>query len=477
MHYLGLTLAAVLAAPIAPQTSAFLYFVPAPAGAAEQVLLAREYDVLRAEAWAERGAGYRVAVAPEQQPVFEHLFPEAIGLGRSRGLGHVAGLAEQYRSPAQVLDAMRGLAEAGGDDVDLVALNRWLGTPRTHGGGSIHALRMGRGGLHDPAIVLVGQLHAREAASGAIVLELATRFAARLRSDPAFLAARTVWIVPIANPDGAEHVWHRDRWWRKNRRYNGGTAFGVDLNRNFDAGPIGDVVQGGRPDPVSAVFRGPRPGSEPEVATLTALLERVRPDVFLDVHTHGRQILAPWTGTPMDSVLAERARTLADGLGYRVVRPRTAGLAIQAATARGSLAFVLEACTAFQPDRAAILAEVERLWPVIEDVTTWTAPVRGVVQTADGRPRPALVEWAADREPVGRAGRDGRFRVWLPRGPWRLTFAVDERRIEREIRVEADDAGSAPLTVKVGRCNTGLCVDDAPDLQEAGHRGKEDLRR
>ena len=42
-----------------------------------------------------------------------------------------------------------------------------------------------------------------------------------------------LYFVPTANPDGVAHVFCCSQFWRLNRRPNGGTNFGVDLNRNF----------------------------------------------------------------------------------------------------------------------------------------------------------------------------------------------------------------------------------------------------
>ncbi|KAI8424815.1 hypothetical protein MSG28_006747 [Choristoneura fumiferana] len=48
------------------------------------------------------------------------------------------------------------------------------------------------------------------------------------------LAYNYHWLlVPVANPDGYDYTHKKDRLWRKSRR-NLGTAYGVDLNRNFD---------------------------------------------------------------------------------------------------------------------------------------------------------------------------------------------------------------------------------------------------
>jgi hypothetical protein len=67
-----------------------------------------------------------------------------------------------------------------------------------------------------------------------------------------------VWLVPEANPDGV----------RAGTRWNGN---GVDLNRNFSWTWRADDG-------------GPGPISEPETQALTALVERLRPDLVVWVH-------------------------------------------------------------------------------------------------------------------------------------------------------------------------------------------------
>jgi carboxypeptidase T len=96
--------------------------------------------------------------------------------------------------------------------------------------------------------------------------------------------------------------------WRKNRRPaaagdTGPWCDGVDLNRNFDlawdferyyneAAAL-EVRSSKQPcDP--EIFIGPGAASEPETANVQALVERVRPSHFIDVHSYARTILFPW---------------------------------------------------------------------------------------------------------------------------------------------------------------------------------------
>lgn len=98
-------------------------------------------------------------------------------------------------------------------------------------------------------VVVVGGIHGNEPASPPTVRALV---------EVAYADDVAVWLVPAANPDG---VAAGTRW----------NANGVDLNRNF--------AWGWRPDD-----GGPAPLSEPETRALTALIERVDPDVVVWVH-------------------------------------------------------------------------------------------------------------------------------------------------------------------------------------------------
>jgi pimeloyl-ACP methyl ester carboxylesterase len=90
-------------------------------------------------------------------------------------------------------------------------------------------------------------------------------------SDPAiraFVDRTELWVVPVANPDGYQHAWGSNRYWRKNRR---GTH-GVDLNRNFG------VAWGGRgasKSERSETYAGTAAFSEPESRALRGEAARI----------------------------------------------------------------------------------------------------------------------------------------------------------------------------------------------------------
>ncbi|AUX45650.1 hypothetical protein SOCE26_071450 [Sorangium cellulosum] len=103
------------------------------------------------------------------------------------------------------------------------------------------------------------------------------------------LGGRSIFAVPIVNPDGLLRVEMNLRAGR--HRYVRGNARGVDLNRNFDAGwyerglvqrLIGLVVS-----------PGSRPASEPEVEALAHALSSRRIDRALSLHSAGGAVLYP----------------------------------------------------------------------------------------------------------------------------------------------------------------------------------------
>ena len=95
-----------------------------------------------------------------------------------------------------------------------------------------------------PAVVIIAQQHGNEPAGGEAALAIADRLAG---PDASLLDRVTVYIVPRANPDGAE-------------RFVRATRSGVDVNRDHL------LLQ------------------TPEARAIAALTHRIRPDVVLDLH-------------------------------------------------------------------------------------------------------------------------------------------------------------------------------------------------
>lgn len=148
----------------------------------------------------------------------------------------------------------------------------------------------------EPNVFIMGCHHAREWIS----VEMPLLFAQHLLENyPADAGVRRavegaqVYILPIVNPDGLEFSIHYYRMWRKNRRYNGDFCWGVDLNRNYGYEWGYDDI-GSSPAPISEVYRGTGPFSEPETRAIKAFLMGNPPAGALSFHNYGQLILYPW---------------------------------------------------------------------------------------------------------------------------------------------------------------------------------------
>jgi len=187
----------------------------------------------------------------------------------------------EYRDYAAISEHLRELAVLAPDLVTMHAI-----------GGSVEgrplwALRIG-GSAPDATPMLVnGTLHAREWISAMVTTCVADRLVRGYAHDPAiraFVDRTELWIVPVANPDGYQHSWSTDRYWRKNRR----DRHGIDLNRNFAVGWGGD---GSSRSPRSDVYRGEYAFSEPETIALRDLAKREQVALHLDFHAYGQLVL------------------------------------------------------------------------------------------------------------------------------------------------------------------------------------------
>ncbi len=149
--------------------------------------------------------------------------------------------------------------------------------------------------------------------------------------------SRTVYVVPMLNPDGVELQGKGEdpenplterlmamsggdfSHWQANGR-------GVDLNHNYDAGfadykakePSLGIFGGG-----PTRFSGPHPESEPETAALCAFLRATDVSLLLALHTQGGEIYADYNGYLPGgaSVIARRMAALS---GYAVATPEPA---------------------------------------------------------------------------------------------------------------------------------------------------------
>eukprot|EP01083_Nonionella_stella_P181837 652630_1 len=151
-----------------------------------------------------------------------------------------------------------------------------------------------------PGFYIQAALHAREwlanSATTYILNALAEGYATGDERITKILNAINIYIAPTINIDGYIYTWEVNRNWRKNRRPNGGSSFGVDLNRNYD-GPTGAWgTTGTSTNPNSDVYCGTAPFSEPETQASTKFVLNPEYNIkaSFDMHTYGQLILWPW---------------------------------------------------------------------------------------------------------------------------------------------------------------------------------------
>ncbi len=319
-----------------------------------------------------------------------------------------------------------------------VNLSTLPGGQLTHEGRAIYALKVSDNAGTDedePAIVIAAQHHARELNSPHMVIGAMQRVLGAYLTDPQIQAVvdnYEIYFVPMVNPDGVEHVWTVDDFWRKNRR-NNGANFGVDLNRNY---PFLWGQCGSSTTTSSNTYRGPAPGSEPETQTMRNLMATLRPEVYLDFHSSGQEVLR--TYAPCANVSSSTAGLiehyvddLRGPMTFAKRDPSASGEAPEDHWASGgTMSLLTEIGTAFQPSFTATVAEEARVWPGIERaLTTWRPAVRGhVTSSQGGAPVVASITYSPNvfnhGEEIHSRARDGRYGIWLPLGAWNVTYSA-----------------------------------------------------
>ncbi len=212
-------------------------------------------------------------------------------------------------------------------------------------------------------MMVVSSIHARELATS----EAMTRFAEYLLQQYG-IDPDVTWIVDFteihlifhANPDGRQYLemGGERTMWKKNRNKGdcANEAYGVDPNRNFpfkwgECVTTSDNRCSSSGDCSSVVYRGPSPMSEQETKAILSYAKTVFPSgqrkgstvkiaegrltvpfaedsegVFIDVHSHGRDVGWPWgfvnQRTPNDAGLGALGRKFASFSGYSLWAPK-----------------------------------------------------------------------------------------------------------------------------------------------------------
>lgn len=105
-----------------------------------------------------------------------------------------------------------------------------------------------------------------------------------------------IYAIPMINPDG--YIYNQSSGsqgggvWRKNRRLNDDSTYGVDLNRNYSvewSNPAGSLNL-----PFSDLYRGKAPFSEPETRAVRNFCRQHRFKICLNYHTYGQVLIYPY---------------------------------------------------------------------------------------------------------------------------------------------------------------------------------------
>lgn len=152
----------------------------------------------------------------------------------------------------------------------------------------------------EPVVYFDGVHHAREPISMAATMYFMYWLLDNYNTNPEakyLVDNREIYFIPIVNVDG--YVYNQTTNpngggnWRKNRRNNGSSCYGVDLNRNYGFGWAYDN-NGSSPDPCSDTYRGPSAFSEPETQAVKGLVDAVHPKVSFSSHSVAGRYLNPF---------------------------------------------------------------------------------------------------------------------------------------------------------------------------------------
>jgi hypothetical protein len=324
------------------------------------------------------------------------------------------------------MDEMNQVAVAFPEIARLVDLTATYGTPPTHQGRHIHALKISDhvGEEEDePAFLLVAAHHGNEIGTPVVALDAIARFTQGYATDAtvsALVDEYEIWIAPVWNVDGYPET-------RKNRRPNGQ----VDLNRNYPF--LWSTECSGSGNPTSGTYRGPSAGSEAETRTMMAFAEDRRFAKILDFHSSGREVVFGYRCSlhSLEGYLEDEAVALAEASGYEGEARRPSGEGEHYQWQMGTYsnyAFLVEIGTTQTPSYASALNEATRVWPGIVWMLQRPIPVWGhVVDGTSGAPLSAAISYVEHPFIMGEENtsepRFGRYHAFLPPGEHTIRFS------------------------------------------------------
>lgn len=219
---------------------------------------------------------------------FALLVTIAAAVQLTAGSATAASRADFY-SYAQLYEEVRRLEVANPELLKVHEL------ARTQEGRTVFALEVGRRETDKPAVMAVFAQHGDEHETTRLALGMVKRLLHEYGRDAAVTNAlnkASAYLVPMANPDGADYDLSSDKTfgtWRKNRVNTGGKGCGVDLNRNWSEhwdAPLSKQEAVAVQDETKECYHGKKPFSENETTGISNfILNHKNTTVFADYHT------------------------------------------------------------------------------------------------------------------------------------------------------------------------------------------------
>jgi hypothetical protein len=342
-----------------------------------------------------------------------------------------------YSDWAGILAQMNAAAALRPDICEVIDLTARYGTPPTHEGRHIMAVRISDNVNVDeaePAVLFVSAHHSREIGTPIVGLTAIENLVNGYGTDSAITAAvdaNEIWIAPLWNPDGYEHVYNVDDFWRKNRRDNGDGTIGVDLNRNY---PIGWGVCNGSQDTSSQIYEGPIAASEPETQTMVAFAADRQFAKVADIHAFASEIRSgygcwnhPWDSY-IDTIAIEYS--IFSGYGGSTAPSCCLGGDIHLhANTNGALSLLWEIGDDFHPTFAEASTEADAVWVALLKLLERPIKLTGrVSDVRNANPVAANIELIGvpfdNGEKHGSAERHGLYHAYPPAGLYTLRFTA-----------------------------------------------------
>ncbi|MCP4710998.1 MAG: hypothetical protein GY869_20430 [Planctomycetes bacterium] len=344
-----------------------------------------------------------------------------------------------YSNLSTVLNRMSTAAAAYPAICQYVDLTAKYGTPTTFEGRHLFALKISDNVTTDedePVQLVVSAHHAREIVTPELALYAIEQLTNLYGSDPTITALVNeyeIWIAPVWNPDGYNHVFEVNNMWRKNRHVFA-EGIGVDQNRNY---PFGwETSCGGSTLVTSNTYKGTSPASEAETQTMIAWTEERGFDKVLDFHSYGRYTIYGYGNCwihPHVNFWRQEAQVISVTSGYsgNVSQGGIYGEHFMWQQAmRGAHSFLTEIAGQFQPTFAEAVTEVVQVYPSVITQLQRAILLSGhVTDVLTGNPiiaeitYPDIVFQGENRNVSNE--RFGRYHVFFPEGEHRIQFEAD----------------------------------------------------